>query len=159
MQLANENGEADEKMSPAIYAALIDSLFEVSGRCLRARFAPRSRRPDRAEDRKSGSGHVSRFSSCTGAVRAFDMQRYQSRKSMLTADEAARWEVRYQIGAMVHAAALGLWCSITLLGSDDAVAHMICLVRHTGFVAAVRAGPMDGSGSSSSRSLLPSVRR
>ena len=50
------------------------------------------------------------FSCCRGAARAFDMHRYNSRRSALTADEAARWEVRYQIGAMIYAAALGLWC-------------------------------------------------
>ena len=31
MQLANQNGEADQKMSPSIYAALIDSLFTDPG--------------------------------------------------------------------------------------------------------------------------------
>ena len=50
-----------------------------------------------------------------GAVRAFDLQRYQARKSTLTADEAARWKKRYQIGAMIQAAAIGTWCSTTLL--------------------------------------------
>ena len=35
----------------------------------------------------------------SGTARAYDMHRYKSRRSALTADEAARWEVRYQIGA------------------------------------------------------------
>ena len=43
------------------------------------------------------------------------MQRYKARKSTLTADEAAHWETRYQIGAMFYAAALGIWCFIALL--------------------------------------------
>ena len=30
MQLANQSGESDQKMSPSIYAALIDSLFTDS---------------------------------------------------------------------------------------------------------------------------------
>ena len=30
---------------------------------------------------------------------------------------------------MLYAAALGLWCAVTLLGNDDPVAHMICSVR------------------------------
>ena len=63
------------------------------------------------------------------------MHRYKSRRSVLTADEAARWEVRYQIGAMIYAVALGAWCTVALLGSDDAVAHMICLTVTTGYVA------------------------
>jgi diguanylate cyclase (GGDEF)-like protein len=71
----------------------------------------------------------------TGAVRAFDLQRYQARKSTLTADEAAQSKKRYQIGAMIQAAAIGIWCSTTLLSSDDAVVHMICLSVTTGIVA------------------------
>ena len=63
------------------------------------------------------------------------MHRYKSRRSALTADEAARWEMRYQIGAMIQAVALGLWCTVALFGSDDAVAHMICLTVTTGYVA------------------------
>src|SRR5947209_8874753 len=70
-----------------------------------------------------------------GAVRAFDLQRYQARKSTLTADEAAQWKTRYQIGAMIQAAAIGIWCSTTLLSNDDATAHMIALSVTTGIVA------------------------
>jgi diguanylate cyclase (GGDEF)-like protein len=65
----------------------------------------------------------------------FDLQQYQARKSTLTADEAARWKRRYQIGAMIQAIAIGIWCSTTLLSSDDAVAHMICISVTTGIVA------------------------
>ena len=36
---------------------------------------------------------------------------------------------------MIQAAAVGIWCSTTLLVSDDAVAHMICLSTTTGIVA------------------------
>jgi diguanylate cyclase (GGDEF)-like protein len=70
-----------------------------------------------------------------GVLRAFDLRRYQARKSTLTAEEAAQWQHRYQIGAMIQAAAIGLWCSVTLLISDDAVVHMICLSVTTGIVA------------------------
>jgi len=70
-----------------------------------------------------------------GAVRLFGLQRYQARKSTLTANEDAQWKKRYQIGAMIQAAAVGIWCSVTLLVSDDAVAHMICLAVTTGILA------------------------
>jgi diguanylate cyclase (GGDEF)-like protein len=70
-----------------------------------------------------------------GAVRAFDLQRHQARKSTLTADQAVQTTKRYQIGAMIQAAAIGIWCATTLLSSDDAVAHMICLSVTTGIVA------------------------
>src|SRR5258706_10422265 len=36
---------------------------------------------------------------------------------------------------MIQAAAVGTWCSTTLLSSDDPVAHMICLSVTTGIVA------------------------
>ena len=36
---------------------------------------------------------------------------------------------------MIQAAAIGIWCSVTLLSSDDAVVHMICLSVTTGIVA------------------------
>ena len=66
----------------------------------------------------------------TGALRALDTRQYQKLRDNLSPEEAARWEVRYQFGAMLYAAALGLWCMVALLGSDDAVAHMICDLGH-----------------------------
>ena len=36
---------------------------------------------------------------------------------------------------MIQAAAIGIWCSATLLVSDDAIAHMICLSVTTGILA------------------------
>jgi diguanylate cyclase (GGDEF)-like protein len=53
----------------------------------------------------------------------------------MTAQEAARWQTRYQIWAMIQAAAIGLWCSTTLLSNDDAVAHMIGLSVTAGMLA------------------------
>ncbi len=70
-----------------------------------------------------------------GAIRAFDLRRYQVRKSTLTAEEAVQWQKRYQIGAIIQAAAIGIWCSVTLLSSDDPVAHMIGLSVTTGLLA------------------------
>src|ERR1700730_11196970 len=70
-----------------------------------------------------------------GALRAFDLRRYQARKSTLTAEQAAQWQQRYQIGAMIQPAAIGIWCSVTLLSNDDAVVHMISLSVTTGIVA------------------------
>jgi diguanylate cyclase (GGDEF)-like protein len=64
------------------------------------------------------------------------MHWYKTSRSVLTVDQVARWEMRYQIAAMVYAVALGTWCSAALLSSDDAVAHMICLTVTTGYVAA-----------------------
>ena len=72
----------------------------------------------------------------TGALRALDTRKYKRRKSELTPKEAASWEVRYQVGAMLYAAALGLWCLVAVLGSRDAVAHLICISVTLCYVAA-----------------------
>jgi diguanylate cyclase (GGDEF)-like protein len=136
MQLAHQQEVPDEEKSPPIHTALIDSLFEASGPLLAGLvFAALSATLTAL---KTGSdliwGCVALLS-VTGAVRAFDLHRYQARKLTVAADEAARWQKRYQVGAMVQAAALGLWCSMTLLGTDDAVAHMIALSVTTGLAA------------------------
>jgi diguanylate cyclase (GGDEF)-like protein len=137
MQLASQSGEADQKISPSIYAALIDSLFQnpaplFAGAALVAVAAAMTAL--KTEDNLLWASVALLI--VTGAARALDMHWYKTRKSVLTADEAARWEMRYQIGAMVYAVALGIWCSTALLNSDDAVAHMICLSVTTGYVAA-----------------------
>ena len=44
--------------------------------------------------------------------------------------------MRYQFGAMLYAAALGTWCLVALMGSDDAVAHMIATSVTLCYVAA-----------------------
>jgi diguanylate cyclase (GGDEF)-like protein len=136
MQLASQSGEPDQKVSPSIRAALIDSLFEASGTVLTGIIFSAIAAAMTAL--KIGQNLIWVFVPLlimAGALRAFDLRRYQARKSTLTAEEAAQWQQRYQIGAMIQAAAIGLWCSVTLLSSDDAVVHMICLSVTTGIVA------------------------
>ncbi len=63
-----------------------------------------------------------------GTVRAFQMRKYERRTAMLTSEQAEQWEPRYAIGAMAYAAALGLWCFVTMLrqrrrGRASAVRH------------------------------------
>ena len=137
MQLASQGREIDQKVSPSIYAALIDSLFRnpaplYAGAILVAIAAAMT---------AAKTGEVLLWPCvalliATGVGRAVDMQWYKTRRSALTAKEVEHWEVRYQIGAMAYAVALGVWCSVALLVSDDAVAHMICLSVTTGYVAA-----------------------
>ncbi len=136
MQLTNHPRAADLEISPSIRAALIDSLFETPapvhvGIVFLAIAAAMTAL-------KTGEDLIWACVALlvvAGAVRVFDLRRYQARKAILTADEAARWKTRYQIGAMIQAAAIGIWCATTLLSSDDAVAHMICLSVTTGVVA------------------------
>ena len=137
MQLASQTGDPDQKMSPSIYAALIDSLFQDPGPLFAGALCAAVGAIMTAV--KTGNPWLwpcVALLVVTGAVRALDTRQYRQRNSGLTSNEAARWEVRYQFGAMLYAAALGLWCVVTLLGSSDAVAHMICTSVTLCYVAA-----------------------
>jgi len=137
MQLASQTGDPDQKMPPSIYAALIDSLFQDPGPLFAGALCAAVGAIMTAV--KTGNPWLwpcVALLVVTGAVRALDTRQYRQRNSGLTSNEAARWEVRYQFGAMLYAAALGLWCVVTLLGSSDAVAHMICTSVTLCYVAA-----------------------
>ena len=137
MQLASETGDPDDKMPPSIYAALIDSLFQDPGPLFAGALCAAAGAIMTAV--KTGNPWLwpsVALLVVTGAVRALDTRRYRQRNCVLTSNEAARWEVRYQFGAMLYAAALGLWCVVTLLGSSDAVAHMIAISVTLCYVAA-----------------------
>ncbi|HMH62516.1 MAG TPA: EAL domain-containing protein [Bradyrhizobium sp.] len=136
MQLASEGPDPDQRMSPSIRAALIDSLFETPGTVhVGIVFATITAAMTAL---KTGSDFIwacVALLAVAGVLRAIDLQLYQARKSTLTADGAALWQTRYQIGAMIQAIAIGIWCSTTLLSSDDAVAHMIALSVTIGLLA------------------------
>ncbi|MFK4510161.1 EAL domain-containing protein [Bradyrhizobium daqingense] len=135
MQFASQS-EEPEQASPKISAALIDSLFEAPRPLLAGLVFVSIGAALTAL--KTGEPLIWACVGClvfAGIIRAFDLHLYQKRKSALTAEGAARWQKRYQIGAMVQAAAIGTWCSTTLLASDDAVAHMIALSVTTGIAA------------------------
>ena len=137
MQLASQTGDPDQKMPPSIYAALIDSLFQDPGPLFAGALCAAVGAIMTAV--KTGNPWLwpcVALLVVTGAVRALDTRQFRQRNSGLTSNEAARWEVRYQFGAMLYAAALGLWCVVTLLGSSDAVAHMICTSVTLCYVAA-----------------------
>jgi diguanylate cyclase (GGDEF)-like protein len=136
MQLANQREVIDQKITPYLRAALIDSLFETPAPMLTGLVFGAIAAALTAL--KTGEPLVWAcvgFLILAGGVRGFYLHRYQARKSTLTVDEAARWKKRHQMGATIQAAAVGIWCSTTLLVTDDAVAHMICLSATTGIVA------------------------
>ena len=136
MQLAKQNRGADQKTSPSIDTALIDSLFEAPGPLLAGIVFVAIAAAMTAL--KTGGGLTWSFVALlilAGIIRVFDLKWYQARKSTLTAEQAVQCQKRYQFGAMVQAAVIGLWCSVTLFISDDAVVHMICLSVNTGIVA------------------------
>src|ERR1700722_545934 len=137
MQLTNHPREADLEISPsATRPGSMDSLFEAPGPLLAgivfAAIAAAMTALKTGDDLIWGCVALV---TVAGAIRLFDLRRYQARKATLTSDEAAQWQKRYQIGALIQAAAIGMWCSVTLLSSDDAVVHMICLSVSTGIVA------------------------
>src|SRR5258708_29911426 len=70
-----------------------------------------------------------------GTIRAFQMRKYERRTQVLTFEQAKNWEPRYAVGAMAYAAALGIWCFLTIFGNDDAVAHMLCVAVTIGYTA------------------------
>jgi diguanylate cyclase (GGDEF)-like protein len=126
MQLAVK--DADQKMAPSIYAALIDSLFSDPGPMFAgALCAAAAAIMTAIETGNFWLWPCVALLVMTGGLRALDTRSYLQRRSNVTADEAARWEIRYQIGAMLYAAALGLWCIVVLLRSNDPVAHLICI--------------------------------
>ncbi|WP_298379960.1 EAL domain-containing protein [uncultured Bradyrhizobium sp.] len=137
MQFTSQTGEPEQRLvSPSVSAALIDSLFETPGPLLAGLIFVAIAAAMTAL--KTGQDLVwgcVALLIAAGALRAFDLWRYHERKFNLTAEEAAQWKKRYQVGAMLQAAAIGTWGATTLLCSDDAVAHMICLSVTTGIVA------------------------
>ncbi len=137
MQLTGQTPDAELKMSPSIYAALIDSLFQDPGPlfagalCAAVAAVMTALKTDNV-----WLWPIVALLIVTGAVRAIDTRQYQRSKATLSAESVAHWEVRYQLGAMLYAAALGLWCLVAILGSNDAVAHMICTSVTLCYVAA-----------------------
>src|SRR5438309_1924635 len=137
MQLAHQSGDPDQKMSPSIYTALVDSLFQDPG----PMFAGVLCAAVAAMMTAVKTGTVWLWPCVlllvvTGALRALDTRQFRRRNSELTSSEAVRWELRYQMGAMLYAAALGLWCMVAILGSNDAAAHLICTSVTLCYIAA-----------------------
>ena len=138
MQLADhkKRRSEEEALSPAIYAALVDSMCQnfwpiLNGTVCAAVCALMT---------ALKTGNVWIWPCVVlivviGTARAFQMRKYEKRTEMLTPAQAEEWEPRYRIGAVLYAAALGLWCFVVLLGSDDAVAHMLCTTLTIGYTA------------------------
>jgi diguanylate cyclase (GGDEF)-like protein len=137
MQLAGHTKDPDQKMSPSIYAALVDSLFQNPGPLFAgAVFAAVAAVMTALKSGDRLLWPCAALLIVTGAVRALDMHNYKKRESTLTADDAGRWEIRYQVAAMFYGLALGVWCFVALTSSDDPVAHMIAVTVTSGYMAA-----------------------
>jgi diguanylate cyclase (GGDEF)-like protein len=128
MQLASQNGDADQRMSPAIHAALIDSLFQDPGPMFAGALCAAVAAVMTAI--KSGDPNLwpcALLLIVAGAFRALDMRYYRRLRdsNQLSQMGIASWELRYQVGAMVYALVLGIWCCAAVLDTNDAVVHMI----------------------------------
>src|ERR1700753_2638449 len=138
MQLGSQDKqESDLTIPPSIYTALIDSLFQDPGPMFVGALCAALAAIMTAV--KSGNAWLLPCVALlvvTGAVRAIGTRHYLHHVSSLTLQEAERWEIRYQIGAMLYAGALGLWCVVALLGSRDPVVHLIAIVVTLCYVAA-----------------------
>jgi diguanylate cyclase (GGDEF)-like protein len=136
MQLASPGKESDQKLSLTIHAALIDSLFQTASTMLAGSLCNAFAAMMTAL--KTGNVWLwpcVAFLVIAGAARAWDVRQYSLRKETMTEEEVTRWELRYQFGAMLYASSLGLWCFVALLGSDDAVAHMIAITVTLGYMS------------------------
>ncbi|MDA9547049.1 MULTISPECIES: bifunctional diguanylate cyclase/phosphodiesterase [unclassified Bradyrhizobium] len=135
MQFASQSGEQGQP-PPVNPAAQIDSLFEAPGPLLAGLiFVSIGAALTALKTGETLIWACVALLVLAGTVRAIDLRRYQGRKSSVTAEAAKRWQARYQIGAKIQAAAIGIWCGTTLLATDDAVAHMIALSVTTGIAA------------------------
>src|SRR3984893_14955722 len=136
MQLANQPKDTDQNLSPELYAALVDSMCQnfwpmlIGSICAAAAALMTAL--------KTGNEVLwpcAALIIVIGTARAFQMRAYERRTSVLTFEQARDLEPRYRLGAVVHAAALGLWCLLTISGSDDPVAHMLCVAVTVGYTA------------------------
>jgi diguanylate cyclase (GGDEF)-like protein len=137
MQLANHPTETKKKMSPAINAALVDSLFMNPAPMVFGAFGPAIAGSVIA----SVTGDVLSWLCVplfvvVGVARALQMYRYKQRNSPLTTTEAVIWEERYKLGAFAYGIVLGLWVCVVLLRTSDPAAHMLCITTVVAYTSA-----------------------
>jgi diguanylate cyclase (GGDEF)-like protein len=136
MQLANNSRNVDQEISPAIYAALVESMCQNFWPMLTGTICAAVSALMTAV--KTGIPWIwpcAILIIVIGTARAFQMRRFEKRTETLSFAQARDWEQRYRLGAVLYASALGLWCVVVLLGSDDAVAHMLCTTVTIGYTA------------------------
>ncbi len=141
MQLVDQKKRSSqEELEPVLYAALIDSMCQnfwpmMLGTLCTAIAAVLTAM-------KTGNTLLWPVAAAIvgiGTLRAFQMRKYERRTQVLSFDQARYLEPRYAVGAIVYAGVLGAWCFLTIVGSDDAIAHMLCVavtVAYTGGGAA-----------------------
>ena len=141
MQSVDQNqSDQNDELEPVLYAALIDSMLQNFWPMLVGSLSTAIATVMTALK----TGNLLLWP-CTvmiigiGTFRAFQMRKYERHPSTLTFDQAKYLEPRYAIGAMVYAGVLGAWCVLTILGSDDPIAHMLCVAVTVGYTAGAAA--------------------
>jgi diguanylate cyclase (GGDEF)-like protein len=137
MQLANHPTETKKKMSPAINAALVDSLFMNPAPMVFGAFGPAIAGSLIA----AVTGDILSWLCVplfivVGVARALQMYRYKQRNAPLTTTEAVIWEERYKLGAFAYGIVLGLWVCVVLLRTPDPAAHMLCITTVVAYTSA-----------------------
>jgi diguanylate cyclase (GGDEF)-like protein/PAS domain S-box-containing protein len=127
----------DEKLSPTIYAALVDSLFMNPAPMVFGAFGPAIA----AAVVAAVTGDFWCWLSVpmfilVGMTRAYQMYRYKRRNAALTVSDAVAWEKRYRVGAIAYGIALGVWGVTVLTRTDDAAAHMLCVTTMVAYTSA-----------------------
>ncbi len=140
MQLVDlDKGRRDDSaLTPSIYAALVDSLFQ--------NFAPMfagnlcATIASFLTAAKTGNWVLwpcAVWILAVGSGRAWQMYVYEKerRNTPLTPERAVYWEQRYKVGADLYASALGIWCFAVLYCTNDTVSHMLCTSVTIGYIA------------------------
>src|SRR5712675_2925650 len=135
MQLVDQKKRSNQdELQPVLYAALVDSMLQNFWPL----FIGAVSAGTAAVMTALKTGNVLLWPCAIliigiGTVRALQMRKYERRTSVLTFDQAKAWEPRYAVGALSYAAVLGAWCFITILGSNDTIAHMLCVAVTVGY--------------------------
>ncbi|MDI1262431.1 MAG: EAL domain-containing protein [bacterium] len=137
MQLVDQKKRSSQdELEPVLYAALIDSMCQNFWPMLLGTLCTAVAAVLTAL--KTGNPLLWPCAALIvgiGTLRAFQMRKYERRTAVLSFDQARHLEPRYAVGAMVYAGVLGVWCFLTIVGNDDAIAHMICVAVTIGYTA------------------------
>ncbi|MCB1413879.1 MAG: EAL domain-containing protein [Xanthobacteraceae bacterium] len=138
MQLVDQGKRRDqEELSPALYAALVESLFQSPSVMFMGNVCTAAAALMTAI--KTGDVYIWPCAALIvifGTLRAWQMHIHERRIGPFTAKDAMIWENWYRWGSILHAASLGLWCMVVILGNNDPVSDMICTGATIGYVAA-----------------------
>jgi diguanylate cyclase (GGDEF)-like protein len=138
MQLVDQKKQSSaDELTPAIYAALVDSLFENPIPLLAgAACAGAAGLMTAVKTGNQLLWPVAFLIVAIGLWRAFEISRYKNARTPLAPTRVVWWEWRYMLGGSLYAGSLGLWCLVVLVGNNDPVADMLCTSVTVAYTAA-----------------------